>query len=87
MEQRGAAERTEAEAESRALVAGAHVFRGLAGDAKGLGKTRQGRKHAAGAPLAGKAMAYADAKRLAFDIDAQLPTGARCCSWHGSPRH
>ena len=75
VEQRGAADRAEAEREAAAMVADAHVFGRGAGDLVWCGVTGQRGEHAAGAALAGEAMADADAARLALNLDAQLAAG------------
>jgi len=80
VEHRGAADRTEAKPESRTLIAGTYVFRGRARDVERRRETRERREHAAGAPLAGEAMADANAARLTVHFNAQLAAGAGCCS-------
>src|SRR5262245_26981218 len=74
---------TEAEAEAGAVVAGADVFGGGAGDGVGHGEAGERGEHAAGAALAGQAVADADAAWLALDFDAQLAAA----TGGGSRRH
>jgi len=80
-----AADRAEAESEPRALVAGAHVLRRCAMDRVGRGEAGERREHAPRPPLAGEAMADADAQRLAVDLDTQL--AARAGGGSGSGGH
>lgn len=86
VEQRGSAYRTESKAESRTLVTRTYLFGGRARDAEGRRETRQGGEHAAGALLAGKAVADANAAWSAVDFNAKLAASAGCCSWHRLPR-
>src|SRR6187455_567974 len=82
VEDRGAANRAEPETESRALVAGANVFRRGAGDLVWRSKAGERGEYASGALLARQAMADPDDARLALDFDAQLPAGAGSGSSH-----
>ncbi len=72
MEHRAAADRAEAESESRAGVARAHVLGRMARDSVGRPEARQRGEDAAGTALAFQAMADTDATRLANHLDAQL---------------
>lgn len=61
---------------NRALIARAHVLGRHARDPVRRRECGKRREHAAGAALALRAMADADAKGVALDLDAQLPAAA-----------
>jgi len=76
MKEIGPADRAEAETEFGALIAGADVFGGAAGHLIIGAEGCEGGEDAAGAALAGEAVADADAERLALDRYLQLSAGA-----------
>ena len=75
VEDRRSANRAEAEYELRSLISDANVFGGSSGDFERGGEACERREYAAGPLLAGKAVAYAHASRLALDLYAQLSAG------------
>src|SRR5690606_16787745 len=82
-----AADRAEAEPEACALVASADILGGAAGHPVGRGEGGERGKDAAGAALAGEAVAEADSARLTLHLDSQLTAGAGGCSGrHRAPR-
>lgn len=84
VEKVGAADGAEAKPELGALITGADVLGGDAGDLVRAAEAREGGKDAAGPLLAGEAMADADDARLAVDRDPKLPamTGSGSRSHH-----
>ena len=62
------------------LIPDADVFGGGPRDFERRGEARQCCEDAAGPLLTGEAVANANATRFAFDLNAQLPAGARGCS-------
>ena len=77
VEEVGAADWAKAKPKLCTLIAGAHVFGGLAEDLVWGREARKCREDATRSSLAGEAMADADNARLALDLDAKLPTVAR----------
>jgi hypothetical protein len=73
------ADRAEPEPEPGFAVANANVLSCGAEDLIGRGEGGQRGKHTARPTLTGKAVAHADAERLALNFDTQLTAGTRGC--------